>query len=62
MSPWIGLLKKEWRISKMWIITTVGIVIAVNIVAYLLALKYDEPITMFVPSLIVTCLHAFFMC
>ncbi|OQP01499.1 hypothetical protein IC801_09715 [Geobacillus sp. 44B] len=61
MSPWIGLLKKEWRISKMWIITTVGIVIAVNIVAYLLALKYDEPITMFVPSLIVTCLHAFYM-
>ncbi|BDG46211.1 hypothetical protein [Parageobacillus sp. KH3-4] len=61
MSPWIGLLKKEWRISKVWIFTTVGIVIAVNIVAYLLSLKYDEPITMFVPSLIVTCLHAFYM-
>lgn len=61
MSPWIGLLKKEWRISKLWIWTTVGIVIAVNIVAYLLALKYDEPVAMFVPSLIVTCLHAFYM-
>jgi hypothetical protein len=36
-------------------------VIAVNIVAYLLALKYDEPVTMFVPSLIVTSLHAFYM-
>lgn len=31
MSPWVGLLKKEWRISKLWIFTTVGIVIAVNI-------------------------------
>jgi hypothetical protein len=61
MSPWLGLLKKEWRISKLWIITTVGIVIAVNIVAYLFALKYDEPIAMFVPSLIVTSLHAFYM-
>jgi hypothetical protein len=61
MNPWIGLLKKEWRISKLWIITTVGIVIAVNIVAYLLALKYDEPVAMFFPSLIVTCLHAFYM-
>jgi hypothetical protein len=61
MSPWLGLLKKEWRISKLWILTTVGIVIAVNIVAYLLALKYDEPVAMFVPSLIVTSLHAFYM-
>jgi hypothetical protein len=61
MSPWIGLLKKEWRISKLWILTTVGIVIAVNIVAYLLALKYDKPITMLVPSLIVTGLHVFYM-
>jgi hypothetical protein len=55
------LLKKEWRISKLWIWTTVGIVIAVNMAAYLLALKYDEPMTMFIPSLIVTCLHAFYM-
>ncbi|AEH46929.1 hypothetical protein [Parageobacillus thermoglucosidasius] len=61
MSPWVGLLKKEWRISKLWIFTTVGIVIAVNIVAYLLSLKYDEPLVMFVPSLIVTCLHDFYM-
>ncbi|MGX1899900.1 hypothetical protein ACT3HK_00875 [Thermolongibacillus altinsuensis] len=61
MNSWVGLLKKEWRISKLWILTTVGIVIAVNMVAYLLALKYDEPMTMFVPSLIVTCLHAFYM-
>jgi hypothetical protein len=61
MNPWVGLLKKEWRISKLWIWTTVGIVIAVNIAAYLLSLKYDEPVAMFVPSLIVTCLHAFYM-
>lgn len=61
MNPWVGLLKKEWRISKLWILTTVGIVIIVNMVAYLLSLKYDEPIAMFVPSLVVTCLHAFYM-
>jgi hypothetical protein len=61
MNPWVGLLKKEWRISKLWIWTTVGIVIAVNMVAYVLSLKYDEPIVMFVPSLIVTCLHVFYM-
>jgi hypothetical protein len=61
MNPWAGLLKKEFRISKLWIFGGVGFVVISNLIAYAFSLKYGDPAIMFVPSMVIASFHVFYL-
>ncbi|QPA30315.1 hypothetical protein [Thermaerobacillus caldiproteolyticus] len=61
MNPWVGLLKKEFRISRLCIFGSVGFVVISNLIAYAFSLKYGDPGILFVPSIVIVAFHVFYV-
>ncbi|WP_044894686.1 hypothetical protein [Bacillus alveayuensis] len=61
MNKWKGLLRKEFHISKTGILVSIALVIAVHLIAYIFSLKYNDPLIMFIPSIVLVALHSFYL-
>jgi hypothetical protein len=61
MSKWNGLLRKEFHISKTGILVNIALVIAAHLIAYGFSLKYNDPLIMFIPAIVIVSLHSFYL-
>jgi hypothetical protein len=61
MSKWNGLLRKEFHISKTGILVNIALVIAAHLIAYGFSLKYNDPLIMFIPAIVIVALHIFYL-
>ncbi|MFD2443079.1 hypothetical protein ACFSO7_03690 [Bacillus sp. CGMCC 1.16607] len=62
MDAFVGLLKKEWKLSRLSMLVGLAILVTIQILAYFLSLRFEEPMIFFITNVVFLFLHVFYFC